>query len=317
MNRISLVGAAGAIGRSVAESLQREGRRYRVVGRDLERLNKSFGSDPLAEIVGWNPNDPESVRRAMRGVDTAVYLVGVPYDRFDLHPVLMRQTLEGACAEKVERMVLIGTVYPYGMPLTSKVTEQHPRRPNTFKGRMRKEQEDLLMDADAEGRIRGSVLRLPDFYGPDVEKSYLDSLFQAAAQGGIANMLGPIDTPHEFLFVPDAGDVILALADKPEAYGHFWHLGGAGAITQREIIERVFAMAERKPKFRVAGKWTLRALGLVNPLMRELAEMNYLLTNPVLMDDSALQGLLGNVQKTPYRTGLKLTLDSYARRNLV
>lgn len=312
MNRISLVGAAGAIGHSIADALEREGRRYRVVGRDLERLTKSFGSDPLAEIVGWNPNDPESVRRAMRGVDTAIYLVGVPYDRFDLHPVVMRQALEGACAENVERMVLIGTVYPYGLPQTSKVAEQHPRRPNTFKGRMRKEQEDLLMDADADGRIRGTVLRLPDFYGPGVEKSYLDSLFQAAAHGGTANMLGPIDTPHEFLFVPDAGEVIVALADKPEAYGHFWNLAGAGEITQREIIQRVFDLAGRKPKFRVAGKWTLRALGLFNPLMREIAEMNYLLTNPVLMDDSALHGLLGNIQKTPYKTGLKLTLDSYA-----
>jgi hypothetical protein len=45
--------------------------------------------------------------------------------------------------------------------------------------------------------------------------------------------------------------------------------------------------------------------------MRELVEMNYLLTTPVLMDDSALTGLLGSVHKTPYAEGFRVTLDAY------
>jgi nucleoside-diphosphate-sugar epimerase len=311
MERISLLGAAGAIGGSIAQALRRQGRSYRVVGRNRESLQQAFGADPLAELATWNPDDPAAVRAAMRDVGTLVYLVGVPYDHFELHPILMRKTLEGACAEGVERVLLIGTVYPYGLPTAPKVTEQHPRNPHTYKGRMRKEQEELLLEADAAGRIRGTILRLPDFYGPRVEKSYLHSLFQAAGKGGTANMLGPIDTPHEFVFVPDVGDVVTALMDKPEAYGRFWNLAGPGAITQREMINRVFALAGRKPKFRVAGKTTLRVLGLFNPLMRELVEMNYLLTNPVLMDDSALSKLLGSIHKTPYDQGLELALQAY------
>jgi hypothetical protein len=42
-----------------------------------------------------------------------------------------------------------------------------------------------------------------------------------------------------------------------------------------------------------------------------LVEMNYLMTNPVLMDDSALQGLLGGVKKTSYDEGIRNTLDFY------
>jgi hypothetical protein len=41
------------------------------------------------------------------------------------------------------------------------VREDHPREPHTFKGRMRKAQEDLLLAAHAEGRIQATVLRLP------------------------------------------------------------------------------------------------------------------------------------------------------------
>jgi hypothetical protein len=69
-------------------------------------------------------------------------------------------------------------------------------------------------------------------------------------------------------------------------------------------------MMGAKPRLRVAGKNTLRLLGLFNPLMRELVEMHYLLTTPVLLDDSGLRHLLGEVRKTPYDDGLQLSLDA-------
>ena len=310
MQQIALFGAAGAIGRSIAEAVRSRASTYRVVGRDRPRLVAEFGKDPLAEIVIWNPDDP-AVREAARGIDTIVYLVGVPYNHFELHPELMRKTLAGALAEGVKHFVLIGIVYPYGKPVTPQVAETHPRNPSTFKGKMRKAQEDLLLEAHAEGKIQGSILRLPDFYGPGVEASFLHSLFQSAATGGTANLVGPIDRPHEFVFVPDVGPVVLALAAKPEAYGHWWNFTGAGSITQSEIANQVFRMAGRTPRLRVAGKTMLRIVGLFNPFMREMVEMHYLLTTPVLMDDSALHKLLGPLHKTPYAEGLRLTYNAY------
>src|SRR5579862_1518654 len=110
MERIALFGAAGAIGKSIAAELRSEGRPYRVVGRGPGELERSFRSDPNAEIVTWNPDDPVSVRAAARGVDIIFYLVGVPYWQFELHPRLMRKTLDGAIAEGVRQVVLIGTV---------------------------------------------------------------------------------------------------------------------------------------------------------------------------------------------------------------
>jgi len=312
LGKIALFGAAGAIGNSIASALREKGRKYRVVGRGRGSLEKAFGGDPLAEIVTWDPDDAASVRTAARGVDTLVYLVGVPYDHFELHPVVMKKTLDGAIADGVKRVVLIGTVYPYGRPQTAMVAESHPREPHTFKGKMRKEQEEVLLKAHAEGKIQVTILRLPDFYGPGVSASFLHKLFEAAVKGGAADMVGPIDVPHEFVYVPDVGPTVLALAEQSEAYGRWWHFAGAGtAMTQREIATKVFAMAGRKPKLRVAGKMMLRVIGLFNPFMRELVEMNYLVTTPVLMDDKALHALLGGVKKTSYDDGLRMTPDSY------
>lgn len=121
-------------------------------------------------------------------------------------------------------------------------------------------------------------------------------------------MVGPIDTPHEFVFVPDVGAIVAALADEPRAYGRAWNFAGAGTITQREMVKRIFAEVGRTPKLLVANKLMMRAMGLFDPFMRELVEMHYLLTTPVIMDDTALRELLGDVHKTPYEEGIRQTL---------
>jgi nucleoside-diphosphate-sugar epimerase len=205
-------------------------------------------------------------------------------------------------------VILIGTVYPYGRARTTPVREDHPREPHTFKGRMRKEQEDLLLQAHAEGRINATVLRLPDFYGPGVEASLLHRAAVAAVKGGTADMIGPIDRPHEFVFVPDVGPVVARLADTPAAFGHVWHLGGAGVTTQRDLVDEMQRQTGRKIKLRVAGKTMLRMLGLFNRMIRELVEMNYLMTEPLIMDDTALRRLIGPIAKTAYADGVRQTL---------
>jgi hypothetical protein len=60
----------------------------------------------------------------------------------------------------------------------------------------------------------------------------------------------------------------------------------------------------------VAGKTTLRLMGLFNPLMREMVEMNYLQTSPLILDDSALRGLLGQIKKTPYDEGIRQCVEA-------
>lgn len=313
MPSIALFGAAGAIGHSIAAALAGQGRPYRVVGRDAARLRQAFGHDPLAEIATWNPDEPASVQAAAQGIETLVYLVGVPYWQFELHPALMRKTLDGAIAAGVKNIVLVGTVYPYGRAQATPVREDHPRAPHTFKGRMRKAQENLLLQAHAEGCINATVLRLPDFYGPGVETSLLQRAALAAVQGGTADLIGPIDRPHEFVFVPDVGPVVARLAATPAAYGQVWHLAGAGITTQRELAAEMARQTGRPLPLRVVGKTMLRLLGLFNPVMRELVEMNYLLTDPLVLDDAALQRLIGPVRKTPYAEGIRQTLAAVPR----
>jgi hypothetical protein len=58
----------------------------------------------------------------------------------------------------------------------------------------------------------------------------------------------------------------------------------------------------------VFGKTMLRVLGLFDPFLREFVEMHYLLTDPLIVDDSGLQRLLGTIPKTPYSEGVRQSL---------
>ncbi len=228
----------------------------------------------------------------------------------------MRITLEAAARVEVARLAVVSSVYSYGVPQTRRVAESHPRQPAAFKGRMRKEQEDLVLEAHAKGVIHGLVVRLPDFYGPYADNSLANPILRAALTGKRANWLGPASTPHEFLYVPDAAPVLAELAAHEDAYGEAWNLGGAGEITGGEFIQKVYRALGREPKFRSAGRRLLRLMGLFNPLMRELVEMLYLAETPVILDDSKLAARLGRLEKTSYDDGIRQTLKWMAANPL-
>src|SRR6185369_8896547 len=101
---------------------------FRAVGRNRGKLEQAFGGLPHAEIFDADLSDLRSASAAARGVDTIVYTVGLPYQSHHLHPTMMRTTLEAAAAMGVERLVLVSSVYAYGVPQTSRVAETHPRQ---------------------------------------------------------------------------------------------------------------------------------------------------------------------------------------------
>lgn len=309
---VAILGAAGAIGRAAADELERRGSPLIVIGRDEARLRRMFSG--RAEARAADLNDAEQTAAALRGADAAVYAVGVPYPQFEQHPVLMRSALEAARRAGVPRMVVVTSVYSYGHPRTTPVNEDHPRRPETRKGRCRLQQEDAALESDGRGGLRTAVLHLPDFYGPYADISLARMIVQWAAGGKPANWLGDPDTPHEFVFIPDTGAVIAGLLEREGSFGKRWNLAGPGTITGREFISLVFQALSRPVRLRAVPRWMVRLMGLFDPMMRELAELHYLGVTPVVLDDSRLAAHLGPVHKTPYAEGVRRMVEWYGQR---
>jgi nucleoside-diphosphate-sugar epimerase len=305
VERAAIFGAAGAIGQSIAPELERRGIPYRVVGRSREKLERAF---PGAEVFPADLADLRSAGAAARGIDTIFYCVGLPYPSHHLHPQLARLTVEAARATGVRRLVLISSVYPYGVPRTARVGETHPREPHTRKGRYRKEQEDVVLGAHSPGALETMVVRLPDFYGPHAELSLAQLVFTAALAGKTVNWPGVVNTAHEFVFVPDAGPAIVEAASR-DCYGEAWNYGGPGPINTLDFITRVYRAVGSAPKYRVAGRGLLRIVGWFKPDVREVIEMLYLQETPVILEDSKLSAKLGGLQKTSYDEGIRRTIE--------
>jgi nucleoside-diphosphate-sugar epimerase len=308
----AIFGACGAVGRALASELAATQKPFRVVGRSTLRLKRLFSAyEPLVEYVEANLADGHSAAIAAQGVETIFYTVGVPYNQFELHPQLTRNAVEAAQEASVRRFIHVSDVYPYGTPQSELVSEAHPRDANTFKGRMRKKQEDIVLSADRHYELRTLVVRPPDFYGPEATKSFTHPIFTAALRGERANLIGPIDMPREFIYVPDLARVLIALADHPEAYGHAWNVGGPDLITIRRFADTAYAAAGgQKAKLLVLNTTMLRFLGFFDPIMRESVEMHYLWNTPILLDDKRLRKLLPEMRKTSYEEGIAATLDA-------
>lgn len=309
IQKAAIFGAAGAIGPQIAAELERRGVPFRAIGRNRAKLDAAFRDSRQAEIFPADLADLRSASAAARGVDTIFYSVGLPYPSHSLFPDLMRTALQAAVAMQVQRIVVVSNVYSYGVPRTARVAETHPRLPDARKGQYRKEQEDLVLEAQKRGQLDGLIVRLPDFYGPGAENSLANPVFKAALEGKTANWLGPVNTAHEFVFVPDTGPAIVELASSPEAYGEAWNYGGPGQINTLDFITRVYRAAGRAPKYRTAGAGLLKLMGWFNPFYRELPEMLYLAETPVILDDSKLLTKFPSIAKTPYDEGIRRTIE--------
>lgn len=306
-----ILGANGSVGQSLAAELAARGLPFRAVARRHDVLEAQLGRyAPNVEIVAADISNPDDARRALTGAKTLVYLVGVPYTQFARHPEYMRVVLDAAARAGIERVVHLSTVYPYGLPQSELVAESQPLVPNSFKGRMRKTQEDIVLDADRSGVLRGTILRAPDFYGSTAELSLAWQIFSAAVARKRANVIAPIDTLHEFVYVPDLARTLLDLAQTDGAYGSAWNLAGPERITVREFARRIYTQAGAPFQLMPVGKTLLRLIGLFDPTMRELVEMHYLQSTPVNLDDRRLLALLPQTRKTSYDEGIAQTLGA-------
>ncbi len=310
--KIVLLGANGAIGRTLGPLLGAGGVPYRVVGRSLLALQVRFHEEPIPEHLQIDAADKHPFAAACDGAGTVVYLIGAALWKFKDHLPLIDEALRSAQEAGARRFLLVSSNWSYGVPQGERVSEEHPRNLQTEKGKIRKEQEDRVLHAHRAGFATG-VLRMADLYGPRVEASHLWSLFQAAKKGTEAQVLGPIDAPHEFVFVPDAAATIAALLQAEGAWaldaGQAWNLGGAGVTSIREMAELIFKTEGKPPKYVVPGSLMMRFVRAMNPYIREMREMQYLQEQTLLLDDSRLSAVLGGLKKTGYAEGVRYTLS--------
>ncbi|MDP9468252.1 MAG: hypothetical protein M3P32_05870, partial [Chloroflexota bacterium] len=178
----------------------------------------------------------------------------------------------------------------YGSTAGTPMTEDLPLTATTAKGSTRAAMTAELFAAADSGQVRIAIGRASDFFGAGVTESTLGSrVFGNAVAGRRADFIGNPDLLHTYSYVPDIATGLVTLGTDERAVGRVWHLPGPETVTTRALLALIADAVGHPVKMRTVPKVALRALGVVSPMMRELAEMSYEFEQPFVLDTSKYQ----------------------------
>ncbi|GAA4485036.1 NAD-dependent epimerase/dehydratase family protein [Rhodococcus olei] len=182
------------------------------------------------------------------------------------------------------------SLYSYG-PVDGPITEDTPRNATTGKLGVRT---DLLRARERSATATVSVAA-SDFFGPHVLMAHGgERMISTLLAGRKVRVMGALDVPHSFTYVPDLAAAMIAAADDRSLWNTVLHAPTGPAVTQRQLV-RAFADAAgiADPAVGVLPGWALRTIGRVHAPTRELAETLYQFERPFVLDSTRSERLLG------------------------
>jgi nucleoside-diphosphate-sugar epimerase len=299
---IHVVTGAGPVGSTVAQQLADAGHQVRLLTR-----SGSGPVHPLIERRKVDVSQPAALESAFEGAVAVHHCIhGSAYDakvwRAEL-PKAERAVLEAA--GRVGAVVVFPeSLYSYGH-VDDVMTETSPRTASTGKLGVRTE---LLAQREASATPTISVAA-SDFYGPAVRVAHAgDRMIPVVLAGKTMRVLGSLDQPHSFTYVPDLAAAMITAAGREDLWNSFLHAPTAPPVTQRELVRRVAeAGGVPTPKMSAIPVGVMSTMGLVSRAMREMAEAGYQFSRPFVMDSTASEERLG-LAPTPLADGLATTV---------
>jgi nucleoside-diphosphate-sugar epimerase len=308
-DRLHVVFGTGQVGVALTARLVGLGLRVRAVSRHRPPT--------LADEVDWwaaDACDSNAAADAAKGASVVYQCLNAPYTQWaQLFPPLQRGVL--AAAEQAEALLVsLENVYAYGPTGGQPMTEEHPLSASTVKGKTRATMTRNLQLVSDAGRVRIAIGRASDFFGPDVTQSALgERVFAKALAGAKADFLGDPALLHTYSYVPDIAAGLATLGTDERAVGQVWHLPGPETVSTQQLLDLLSHEVGHQVGIRSMPALLVRALGLVNPMMRSLAEMAYEFEEPFVLDTTKFQSTFGG-SVTPLATAIADTVAWYRDR---
>lgn len=238
MNTILVTGGTGFLGRTIVESLLKQGDRVRYTVRAASPAICHHQSD--TEIVVGDLLDEEFVKRAIRGVDAIVHTAAKlggwgPKELFLSNNVVSTENLLQAAAPSVSRIVFVSSATSYGRQPGTVITERTPTRAerDPYCSSKRECEQLVRLHCDRYGTL-GTILRPAIIFGPYDRRFFIPILQHM--QNGTMVAIGKKNQGPPLVFAADVARFVGCVLKHQTMPFEIFNLCSPEKISWEEIV---------------------------------------------------------------------------------
>ncbi|ASO18763.1 nucleoside-diphosphate-sugar epimerase [Actinoalloteichus hoggarensis] len=252
---IAVLGASGFIGSTVATALARRPVRLRLAARGPSPIPRAAAD---AEAVAADLTDRRALAEVVSGADVVLNLLlytgGATWRAAEADP-RSEPTNVGVTRDLVRILradtrpgprpivVVPGSTSQLGTGGSGLVDGTEVDEPSSVYDRQKSAAEKALLDAAAEGVLRGVSPRLPTVFGAAgnaVDRGVVTAMARRALAGEPLTVWDGGGTERDLLHVRDVAEAVLACVDHADALsGRRWLIGSGRGTTVRALFTAI------------------------------------------------------------------------------
>ena len=236
---------------------------------------------------------------ALDGVDAVVHLAAKVHvmdrrearriDAFrETNVVGTRNLVRAAVSSGARRLVFLSTIKVNGEEIAGRTyAAEDPPDPKEPYAISKTEAERVVRQAGESSPLETVIIRPPLVFGPEVKGNFLRLL--RAVYHGVPLPFGLVDNRRSLVGVDNLVEFILLCCRHPAAIGETFLICDSPPISTRELVRRLAASFERRPRLLPVPA---RLLGVASRVPR-LAGLHQRLCGSLLMDAAPAAAKLG------------------------
>ena len=251
-----MTGGLGFIGSNLSRRLVEYGAEVTLVDSLIPEYGGNlFNIEPIREHVRVNfsdVRDEHSMKYLVQNKDYLFNLAGQTshidcmnyhYTDLEINTRAQLSILESCRRNNPDiKIVFASTRQIYGKPRYLPVDENHPLSPVDVNGINKMAGEWYHLVYNNVYRIRATVLRLTNTYGPrmrikDARQTFLGIWIRRVIEGEPFLVYGDGLQKRDFNYVDDVTDALLAAAESEKANGEIYNLGADDPVSLKETAE--------------------------------------------------------------------------------
>lgn len=309
----TILGAGGAIGIELAKALTAYTTDIRLVSRNPKKVNQTDTLFP-ADLT-----KKEEVLKAVEGSHITYVAIGFAYNTrtWKENWVPFIQNVVDACIKYNSKLVFFDNVYAIGGNNVNNITENSPISPTSKKGEIRAEVDRIILKNMESNNLQAIIARSPDFFGGTARQTsvIMNLVYDNLIKDKKAQWFCNAKLVHTMGYVPELAKGTAMLGNTPEAYNQIWNLPtDANRITGEEWINLFAKELGKDNKFTVLPNWMVKGFGLIVPVMKELAEMNYQYDREYFFDSSKFNNYF-KFTPIPHSVAVKQAIEQMSDSN--